>query len=232
MKKAFTIIELVFVLVVIGILAAAIIPRMKTNPVKEAAIQLLHHIRYTQHLAMVDDKYNTSGGDWFKKRWQIVFINSSKANNNYAYTIFSDSSGDSTGDPNVEEIAKNPLNPLQLMTGGSSGGEARLGYNHKKFPGMKKLNIGMSYGITDMKFSSSCSVHRSKRIAFDFMGRPLKGKLGGASGGGNTQAYESNNIIQENCIITLTNGEESVSLKITPQTGYTCILNKDGIGCI
>ena len=232
MKKAFTMMELVFVLVVIGILAASIIPRLQTNSLKEAAIQLVSHIRYTQHLAMTDDKHDASDSNWYKKRWQIVFINSSKANYKYAYTIFSDSSGGSTGDPNVEEIAKNPENPSQLMTGGSSGGEARLGYNHKKFPGMKKLNLGMSYGITNIKFSSSCSVHRSKRIAFDFMGRPMKGKLGGASGSGNSQAYEPNNLIRTNCIITLFHGEESIQLKITPETGYTCILNPNGIGCI
>jgi len=232
MKKAFTMIELVFVLVVIAIVAATIIPRIQTNALKEAAIQLVSHIRYTQHLAMNDDKYDASDSNWFKKRWQIVFINSSKANYKYAYTIFSDSTGGSTGDPNVEEIAKNPENSSQLMTGGSSGGEARLGYNHKKFPGMKKLNLGMSYGVTDMTFSRSCSVNRSKRIAFDFMGRPMKGKLGAANGGGNSTAYEANNLIQTNCIITLTDGSESIQLKITPETGYTCVLNSEGTACI
>ena len=75
MKKAFTMIELVFVLVVIGILAAAIIPRMQTNPVQEAAIDLVSKIRYTQHLALIDDKYDTSDANWFKNRWQIVFTN-------------------------------------------------------------------------------------------------------------------------------------------------------------
>ena len=67
MKKAFTMLELVFVIVVIGILAAAIIPSTRTNPAQEAAIQLLSDIRYTQHLAMIDDKYgqNTPGNvDW------------------------------------------------------------------------------------------------------------------------------------------------------------------------
>ncbi|MBA1433268.1 MAG: prepilin-type N-terminal cleavage/methylation domain-containing protein [Epsilonproteobacteria bacterium] len=37
MKKAFTMLELVFVIVVIGILAALILPRTKTNPVQAAA---------------------------------------------------------------------------------------------------------------------------------------------------------------------------------------------------
>ena len=70
MKKAFTMIELVFVIVVIGILAAVIVPSTRTNPTQEAAVELQSHIRYTQHLALTDDKYGT--GDWYKNRWQVV----------------------------------------------------------------------------------------------------------------------------------------------------------------
>ena len=73
MKKAFTMIELVFVIVVIGILAAIIIPSTRTNPVQEAAIDLVSKIRYTQHLAMVDDKYDRANANWFKENWQIEF---------------------------------------------------------------------------------------------------------------------------------------------------------------
>ncbi len=221
MKKAFTLIELVFVIIVIGILSAIIIPSTKTNPVKEAAVQLVSHIRYVQHLALLDDKYG-EGAKWYRKRWQIVFINSSKANYQYSYTIFSDSTK-TTGDPNFNEIAKNPLNPTQIMTGGSSGGEAKLGINHPKFKGMKKLNIGMSYGITDVRFSNSCKV--AKRLAFDYLGRPIIGKLGAArSAGGNKKAYEADNLLKANCDITLSNGTETAVIRVTPETGYVSIL--------
>ena len=50
--------ELVFVIVIIGILAAAIIPRMDRDSIYEASEQLLSHIRYTQHLAMTDNIYD------------------------------------------------------------------------------------------------------------------------------------------------------------------------------
>ena len=73
MKRAFTLLELVFVIVVVGVLAAVIIPSTKTNPVREAAIQLVSHIRYTQHLAMVDDKFDATNNNWYKNRWQIHF---------------------------------------------------------------------------------------------------------------------------------------------------------------
>ena len=44
-KRAFTMIELIFVIVVVGILAAMIMPRLERNGAKEAATQLLTHIR-------------------------------------------------------------------------------------------------------------------------------------------------------------------------------------------
>jgi len=76
MKKAFTMIELIFVIVVIGILASAIIPRTKTNQLRESASKLLSHIRYTQHLNLVNDKFSNTDANWYKNRWQIVFKNS------------------------------------------------------------------------------------------------------------------------------------------------------------
>ena len=87
MKKAFTLLELVFVIVLIGILAATIIPNTKTNPAAEAAIQLQSHIRYAQHLAMMDDKFGSSTS-WYKNLWQIAFTGNTYsiiANNNTLY---------------------------------------------------------------------------------------------------------------------------------------------------
>ena len=96
MKKAFTLLEMVFIIVVIGILAAVMIPRIKTNPVAEAAVKLLSQIRYTQHLAMIDDKFDSSNSVWYKNRWQIV-LNGNK------FSIVSDN-----------KFAKNPQNNIDL----------------------------------------------------------------------------------------------------------------------
>ena len=56
MKKAFTMLELVVVIVVIGIIAVAALPRINDDHIAEAADQVMSHIRYTQHLAMQDSK--------------------------------------------------------------------------------------------------------------------------------------------------------------------------------
>jgi prepilin-type N-terminal cleavage/methylation domain-containing protein len=72
-KSAFTMLELVFVIVVIGILAMAIIPRMDRDTVYEAAEQLVSHIKYTQHLAMTDNVYDHNDPNWYQNRWRITF---------------------------------------------------------------------------------------------------------------------------------------------------------------
>ena len=70
-KSAFTMLELVFVIVVIGILSAIFIPRFGQNKLSDAANQLISSIRYTQHLALIDDEYNASTNTWYYKRWAI-----------------------------------------------------------------------------------------------------------------------------------------------------------------
>jgi len=230
MKTAFTLLELVIIIIMVGILAAAIIPRTRDDSLYAAAVQLKSHLKYTQHLAMIDDKYDKTDENWYKKRWQLVFISSKAANGGPSYTIFSDTSGKSTGDANEVEIAINPLNHNQRMTGGHSG-DINLDINSPSFIGMKELNLKLSYGITDIKLSTTCKVYGSKRIYFDYLGRPLKGKLGKANGGGNTKAYENKNLITSNCNITLFENENEVTLRITPETGYVCILNREKTRC-
>ena len=218
MKKAFTLLELVFVIVVIGILAALILPRTKTNPVQEAAVQVLSHIRYTQHLALVDDKYNSNDTQWYKARWQIVFGNNNKyANYKPAYTIFSDS-GAYSGDPKESEIALNPQNPNQILTGGYNN-TAALNYNNAGFKGMKQLNLGEKYGITNVSFNGGCNI--GLRISFDYLGRPFTGDQHTMTG---PYSALTPRLITSDCNIILTDGTETATIQISPETGYAKII--------
>jgi len=108
MKKAFTMIELVFVMVIIAILASLAIPNFKQDRLRQAAEQVVSHIRYTQHLALIDNKFIPSdfssefssattkqrhAQSWFNGRWQIAFHIDRFAPvdfRHYHYTIFSD----------------------------------------------------------------------------------------------------------------------------------------------
>jgi len=217
MKKAFTLLELVFVIFVIGVLVAAIIPRIDDNGLKEAALQLLSHIRYTQHLALTDDKYENDNPNWHRGRWQLVFSNSRFSDNQPAYTIFSDHDFGRgySGDPTRTEIAIDPANRSRLLTGGY--GRNVLDINSDNFIGTKKLNLGKSYGITNIHLSGGC--HYS-RISFDYLGRPMTGDQSTMSG-----AYEARTprLIQSDCKIRITKDAKYIDILIRPETGYASI---------
>ena len=217
MKKAFTMLELVFVIVVAGILAAVIIPNTRTNPVQEAAIQLVSHIRYAQHLAMVDDQFDSSNANWYKERWQLIFqMSSTHTEGKYTYTIFSDKVSTSgtphDGLPNLtnNEIAMDPANSEKFLSGGTPSLYTSDSRSNKK------MNLGLSYGINSYTLGGGCS---GVQIAFDNLGRPLFNKLDDY-----TSSYKAGELITSTCIVTLNHpNEDSVEIHIEPETGYAHI---------
>ena len=108
MKRfAFTLLELVFVIIVIGILAVLAMPDFKSNQLQQAAEQVANHIRYTQHLAMIDDKFDPNDPTWWRERWQIRFR---LLMGEYGYVIFSDRNQNrNSNQVNPQEIAVDPL---------------------------------------------------------------------------------------------------------------------------
>ena len=227
MKKAFTMLELVFVIVIIGILAAAIIPSTRTNPLQEAAVQLVSHIRYTQHLAMVDDKFDVNDAEWFQERWRFSFDIGSDTNNKWSYTIFTDTS--KSGSADETEIAVNPLNPAKRLTGGTTGnGLIHTGDDKAT----AKMNIGEKYGVLDVDFSAPCRTGSASRsLGFDHLGRPIRGAIENY-----TSAYDSsiatNILVPSQCIIsicsvndcTVATSDQKVDIAIEAETGYAHIL--------
>ena len=222
MKKSFTIFEIVVVLVTLGILAAVGLPRLVTSlsssKVHDLSLQLLDHIRYTQHLAMIDDKFDPNNPEWFKERWQIRFFTkkyASKDNTSkWAYAIFSDHNNGSgyDGNPNLNEIAKDPLNH-KLISGGFT-----IYYSDKKT--YKKAAIGQEYDVVKVRLSGGCS---GKRISFDEVGRPYKGNIKD-----DTKPYLDKRLIKSVCRIKVCFEDASSCPKyfviaIMPETGYSYI---------
>ncbi|MCW8896311.1 type II secretion system protein [Sulfurimonas sp.] len=225
MKKAFTMLELVMVIVVIGILAAVIIPRTDSNSLREAAIQVISHIRYTQHLAMVDDKFDVNEAGWYNRRWMLRFQENlvyttlapnNAYNNEWAYTISSDLPNFTGHHPDLNGMAKNPLNPEQYMSGGYDN------VLHVEDPrSMKKLRLGSSYNIKDVTFGGGCR-STTLFIHFDHLGRPMNSF-------NVSSAYEADpggfpRLLTQACIITLSDGSDNVQIAIEPETGYAHIL--------
>ena len=221
-KKAFTMLELVFVIIVVGILAAAMAPRFTRDNIQEAADQVVSHLRYTKHLAMVDEKFDLSDATWYKTRWQIKFSKNSGSNNRWSYTIFSDALGTHSGNPDPKEIAINPIDPNRYLTGGTSGNHL---IHYTDSHATKELNIGAKFGIEDIKFINCGST--ATRIAFDYLGRPITGDISSS-----TKPYQKSRILKQQCKISLctvnpcssASSSEKITIAIEPITGYIHIL--------
>jgi prepilin-type N-terminal cleavage/methylation domain-containing protein len=228
MRYAFTILELVIVIVVIAVLAATVGPTFQRDTLAEAAHQVASHLRYTQHLAMIDNKYDSTDLQWYKARWQMFFTKAKGADYHWAYTVFSDSAGGHTGNPDLTEVAINPLDSTKLLTGGYSGNMITQ-YNGER--ATNALNIGHEYDIKDVIFAGGCKLPQSRlRIAFDYFGRPIYD---------NQKLFDSmyvkngkNQLVQTQCHIvlcsvddcTVATSEEKITIAIEPETGYVHIL--------
>jgi prepilin-type N-terminal cleavage/methylation domain-containing protein len=226
MKKAFTMMELIFVIVVIGILAAVVIPRTGSNKLNEAAIQVVSHIRYTQHLAMVDDKFDTADSNWYRGRWQIIFGTSNYTNDKYAYSIFSDAPTYS-GQPDKSEMAKNPLDSTRLLSGGYSG---TLHIVTDADEVTKEMNIGQKYGIENIAISGGNTGSSASRVVFDHLGRPYRGDISDVSVTSSTSRLANSTIYIKFCLEGCTlpnssaNNDKEVVIAVEPETGYAHIL--------
>ena len=224
-KRAFTMIELIFVIVVVGILAAIMIPKLNRNASREAANQILTHIRYTQHLAMQDDKYenfiNNQSKLWFKMRWGIAFNNTSLYDEclidkpgikTWKYNVFFDNSF--KGNINSEsEVANDIYKSGKLLSGGWSGMSTDA---CKKIN--KELNLGKRFGITSVDFKDGCSGMQT--IIFDEMGRPMR--VASTTSGGAKRPYDR--LLKKDCSITITDKRgNQTTITIEKESGFASI---------
>jgi len=225
MKHAFTMIELIFVIVIVGIISAMIAPSFQGNNLRQAADQLVSHIRYTQHLAMMDNKFDVNDAHWFIERWTIrikkdlVYTGASLPNGTFSdvwsYSIYNDKSHD--GNPNLSEMAINPLNGSQYLSGGYNN---TLHMNDES--SMRKMRLGEEYGIDMVTFTGGCR-NDTKFIHFDYIGRPFN------SFPNNNLPYQIgvsgwHRLLTSPCDIILSSGIVSETIRIEPETGYTHIL--------
>jgi carbamoyl-phosphate synthase large chain len=70
-KKAFTMLELVVVIVVVGILALIALPKLDQDQIGSAVDDIMNAVRRTQLLAMQDNTFDPTDPSWNTKRWRI-----------------------------------------------------------------------------------------------------------------------------------------------------------------
>ena len=206
--KAFTMLELVFVIVVLGILAALALPRMDRDLRQEAADNILSAIRYTQHLALNDDKTNPFDANWQKELWQIRFTVSSD-NMATFYTISSDQ--DQDGNVDKSETAVDPINGKYMYN--TSG--ATVNMDSDESP---NIFIGKKYGINSLTVGGGCG---AQHLAFDHLGR-LHNGIGSA-----TNTYDK--YVNSDCTMTFDFVDSITPLVITisQETGYAYIVGQE-----
>lgn len=247
MKKAFTLVELIFVIVVVGILAFALWPTKQPTQALEAARQIVAHIRYTQHLALNDDKFAThtdTGGtssiakDWYKRLWRITFSDTQADKNcnsvGWRYAVYQNIAGNlsDSGQPNGEiEAAMNPAEPGKKLSGCYPGAHQNT---------TSSMDLTKTYGILSkkennknedgLKFDEFATDSRIKGIIFDELGRAYpsgewtspyddKRKFKFTEG---TSSYGR---------IKLSAKDGSVAkILVFAETGYACVENVD-LGC-
>ena len=219
MKKAFTMIELIFIIVVVGILAAVAVPQINRNSLVEAADQVAAHIRYTQQLAMNDNKFDPNDPDWFKKLWRIQFSYTTAKGSaeGWTYTVYYDStmSGNPNGSVDLSDLSRVDFSTDTPKTKKNfcAGFQKQAMYRNAERIN-KKLNLTKTYDIRNITFAN-CGAKNNQTIVFDSYGRPM-GQVADSD-----VPYDRLFVGKNPCIITLTNGaSEHALITIQPETGY------------
>lgn len=216
MKKAFTMLELVVVIVVIGIIAAAALPRINDDHIAEAADQVMSHIRYTQHLAMQDSKFDPTDARWFRKRWSITFTRASfcEGANGWRYSVYHDDRN-TTGNLNsANEAARDPLDPNRFMSSGWAGIS-----NADCANASNKYNLTTNFGITNVQFRGVCGQAGLQTLSFDEFGRPMR-SVSTPNGGGAARGYDRLIHDGQTCQVILSTAKRQATITIAPETGF------------
>jgi prepilin-type N-terminal cleavage/methylation domain-containing protein len=213
--NAFTMLELVFVIIVIGILAALTLPRVERDIKQEAGDNILSAIRYTQHLALTDNKQAFDIANWQQSLWMIRFeiYNGTEV----IYKIGTDA--DRGGNIDKSESAIDPLTGKYLFTTDAVR-------DNDESP---SIFLTQRYGINNVAFNNcqGAQATAAKHIAFDNKGRPHRGIINttGVAGGGGAQNDFRTYVKNGQCEIsfTSTSFDDTLKIIILEETGYAYI---------
>ena len=231
MKKAFTLIELIFVIIIIGIIAVFTSSRFSRDGISIATDQILNHIRYTQSLALNQDMLvplpqfstetninaaNKDSRQWFKKWWQFYI-----SGNGESYAVFSDSA--TAASTNYEfdtypyfpdTLAKDPATGLYIY--GAWSGNSAPDESEK----MPAVNVAREFGVT-LRMTGCSGQH----ILFDRLGRPNCSKT--STGLGASEVYPYTRLSTSGMCIEISDGTLSNTVRVTAVTGYAFITRND-----
>ncbi len=204
--------ELVFVIVVLGIIAALAIPRLDRDRQQEAADSVLSNIRYAQRLALLDNKQKFDDAQWQKEFWRIEF-ESCASGSGFFFSIGSDIGH--TGSLAKTETALDPANGKPLFWRNTSsctnGGDGTVSEN---------IFLSKKFGVASVAGTGGCN--GVSYIGFDHLGRPHTGFTGSVQ-------PDNGSYMSTVCTFTFTmkNGSDTFAVTIQPETGYAQIVGQN-----
>lgn len=200
--------ELVVVIVVIGILAALSLGRLDRDIRQEAANTVLSNIRYTQHLAQMDNKQKFDDPNWQQRFWKIMF--GTCTGTDRFFMIGSDSNTDNGSFFDKNESAIDPTSGKPMFW--SNGTDCSNGGDNTVSP---QIFLSKKFGINNFTFSGGCA--GVQYIGFDNLGRPHVGF------GNSTTPDYSSYMHSGNCSIKFDFVDTSINsftIIIERETGY------------
>ncbi len=206
-RLAFTMIELVMAIVVLGILAAVAIPKLDNDIRVGARDNIYSALQYTRQLALVDNKTDPTDPRWQQRLWTMRF--SSDNDGGFFYTVSSNEN--TNGGISKEECAIDPSNGKYMF---NVNGDKDI--NNDESP---NVFLGKKFGVNKVDFEGGCSGGQS--ISFDHLGRPF---VGGTLASTAPDLYSQ--VMTEDCTITVGFADTDIKdlvFSISKETGFVQI---------
>ncbi len=162
-RLAFSMIELIMVIVVMGILSAVAMPQLNSDTRVGARDNIYSALQFTRHLALIDNRTNPENTKWQMELWTIAFASDSDSDGGYNYSIGSNQNHNNAFSQN--ECAIDPANGQYFY---AQNGSKNIGINQSP-----NVFLGINFGVKEVKFTNGCT--GAKHIAFDNLGRPFVG---------------------------------------------------------
>jgi len=113
MKKSFTILELMIVILLLGFLYTQFLPKNKIDYLDEAINRLSLYLSEVRYKALIDDKFDLKDNLWHKKRWTLKFFRCRDEVDGIYYSIYSNTN--ESGTPSADDSLKDPLTQKKYL---------------------------------------------------------------------------------------------------------------------
>ena len=218
-------IELVFVIVVLGILASLAMGRMDRDLKQEAAETILSHIRLAQQLALRDNKHRSDNDvNWQTGYWQFSM---ESCGNDIAYKVGSDiSMGGGVNGIEKTESAINPIDGKYIFSEDCENIDTDE---------TSSVLLSKKFGILDSGVSQTGGCDRNQ-ILFDYLGRPhSRNTIYASATDLNPRHFD--NIMNEDCNFTFTmqtdqdgdGNNDTFTITIEAETGHAFIVGQEDL---